>query len=144
MVPDPGDAIVGGLNANVSPSGPDALNVTSEAKVEFPDAVSVTAVVWPLLTLVTVRGPLTVSAGAAGVAGVDGGVVVVMVDFRNALRPSSAPEVGPFPAGLNDCVSGLRWVHKNAAALNIDPKRIVVAGEPSAEIILFDLAAASV
>jgi acetyl esterase/lipase len=57
------------------------------------------------------------------------GVAVVMVDFRNALRPSSAPEVAPFPAGLNDCVSGLRWTHKNAAALNIDPKRIVVAGE---------------
>lgn len=57
------------------------------------------------------------------------GVAVVMVDFRNALRPSSAPDVAPFPAGLNDCVSGVKWVHKNAAALNIDPKRIVVAGE---------------
>ena len=57
------------------------------------------------------------------------GVAVVMVDFRNALRPSSAPEVAPFPAGLNDCVSGLRWLHTQAAALNIDPRRIVVAGE---------------
>lgn len=57
------------------------------------------------------------------------GVAVVMPDFRNALRPSSAPEVAPFPAGLNDCVSGLRWLHKNAGALNIDPARVVVAGE---------------
>ncbi len=57
------------------------------------------------------------------------GVAVVMVDFRNALRPSSAPEVAPFPAGLNDCVSGLKWVVANAEALNIDPARIVVAGE---------------
>ena len=57
------------------------------------------------------------------------GIAVVMPDFRNALRPSSAPEVAPFPAGLNDCVSGLRWLHKNVEALNIDPKRIVVAGE---------------
>lgn len=57
------------------------------------------------------------------------GVAVVMVDFRNALRASSAPEVAPFPAGLNDCVSGLKWVVANAAALNIDPARIVVAGE---------------
>jgi acetyl esterase len=57
------------------------------------------------------------------------GVAVAMVDFRNALRPSSAPQVAPFPAGLNDCVSGLRWVHANAAALNIDPSRIIVAGE---------------
>lgn len=57
------------------------------------------------------------------------GVAVAMVDFRNALRASSAPEVLPYPAGLNDCVSGLKWVHANAAKLNIDPSRIVVAGE---------------
>ncbi len=57
------------------------------------------------------------------------GVAVVMVDFRNAVVPSSAPEVAPFPAGLNDCVSGLKWVIANAGHLNIDPARIVVAGE---------------
>lgn len=57
------------------------------------------------------------------------GVAVAMVDFRNAVRPSSAPEVAPFPAGLDDCVSGLRWVHAHAAALGIDPGRIAVAGE---------------
>ena len=57
------------------------------------------------------------------------GVAVAMVDFRNALRASSAPEVAPYPAGLNDCVSGLKWVHANAAALNIDASRIVIAGE---------------
>ncbi|MGA0602724.1 alpha/beta hydrolase [Caulobacter sp. KR2-114] len=57
------------------------------------------------------------------------GVAVAMVDFRNCLRASSAPQVEPFPAGLNDCVSGLKWVKANAAALNIDPNRIVVAGE---------------
>jgi acetyl esterase len=57
------------------------------------------------------------------------GVAVAMVDFRNALVPSSAPEVAPFPAGLNDCVSGLKWVHANSAKLNIDPTRIVIAGE---------------
>jgi acetyl esterase len=57
------------------------------------------------------------------------GVAVVMVDFRNSVSPSSVPEVAPYPAGLNDCVSGVRWVHANAAALRIDPARIVVAGE---------------
>ncbi len=57
------------------------------------------------------------------------GVAVVMVDFRNALSPSSVPEVAPFPAGLNDCVSGLRWVVEHAASLNVDAARIVVAGE---------------
>ncbi len=57
------------------------------------------------------------------------GAAVVLVDFRNSVVPSSAPGIGPFPAGLNDCVSGLKWVHANADALNIDPKRVVVAGE---------------
>ena len=57
------------------------------------------------------------------------GVAVAMVDFRNAVRASSAPEVAPFPAGLNDCISGLKWVHAHAAELKIDPARIIVAGE---------------
>jgi len=57
------------------------------------------------------------------------GVAVVMVDFRNSVVASSVPEVAPFPAGLNDCVSGLKWVVGNAAHLNVDPARIVVAGE---------------
>ena len=57
------------------------------------------------------------------------GVAVAMVDFRNALRASSAPEIAPFPAGLNDCVAGLKWVVANAARLHIDAKRIIVAGE---------------
>ena len=57
------------------------------------------------------------------------GVAVAMVDFRNALTPSSAPEVAPFPAGLNDCVSGLYWLEANAANLHVDAERIIVAGE---------------
>ncbi|MFT7246814.1 MAG: acetyl esterase [Candidatus Azotimanducaceae bacterium] len=57
------------------------------------------------------------------------GVAVAMIDFRNALTPSSVEEVAPFPAGLNDCISGLKWVHSQAAELNIDPAHIIVAGE---------------
>jgi acetyl esterase/lipase len=57
------------------------------------------------------------------------GVAVAMVDFRNCLTPSSAPEVEPFPAGLNDCVSGVKWLASQAGALNIDPDHIIVAGE---------------
>jgi acetyl esterase/lipase len=56
-------------------------------------------------------------------------VVVVMVDFRNAVVPSSVSEVAPFPAGLHDCVTGLEWVHAHASELAIDPERVVVAGE---------------
>jgi acetyl esterase/lipase len=57
------------------------------------------------------------------------GVAVAMVDFRNCLRASSATEVAPYPAGLSDCVSGVKWLAANADRLNIDPARIVVAGE---------------
>jgi acetyl esterase len=58
-----------------------------------------------------------------------GGVAVAMVDFRNAVVASSAPEVAPYPAGLNDCVSGVRWLAADADRLGIDAERIVVAGE---------------
>jgi len=57
------------------------------------------------------------------------GIAVALVDFRNCLMASSAPEVEPFPAGLNDCVSGLKWLHSNAADLGIDPNRIIAGGE---------------
>ncbi len=57
------------------------------------------------------------------------GVAVAMVDFRNCVTPSSAPEVEPFPAGLNDCVSGLKWLVAHADELGVDPAHIVVAGE---------------
>ena len=36
------------------------------------------------------------------------GIAVAMVDFRNSVHPSSVPEIAPFPAGLNDCISGLK------------------------------------
>jgi len=57
------------------------------------------------------------------------GVAVVAIDFRNAVSPSSVPEVAPFPAGLNDCVSGCRWVVENAERFGIDPNRVVISGE---------------
>ena len=57
------------------------------------------------------------------------GVAVAMVDFRNCVTPSSAPEVAPYPAGLNDCAAGVRWVSENADELGIDASRIIIAGE---------------
>ena len=44
------------------------------------------------------------------------GVAVAMVEFRNSVHPSAVPEIAPFPAGLNDCISGLKWVHANATS----------------------------
>ena len=52
------------------------------------------------------------------------GMVVVGVEFRNG-----AGKLGnhPFPAGLNDCMSGLQWTFDNKASLGIS--KIVVSGE---------------
>lgn len=52
------------------------------------------------------------------------GLVVVGVEFRNG-----AGRLGnyPFPAGLNDCMSGLQWTFDNKAELGIS--NIVVSGE---------------
>jgi acetyl esterase/lipase len=57
------------------------------------------------------------------------GVAVAMVEFRNSVVPSRVPQTGPFPAGLDDCVSGLKWLHSQAQRLKIDTKRVIVAGE---------------
>lgn len=57
------------------------------------------------------------------------GVVVVLVEFRNCEVAGEVPEVAPYPAGLNDCVSGLKWTAANAAKFGIDASRIVIAGE---------------
>ena len=56
-------------------------------------------------------------------------VAVAMIDFRNALTPSSVEELAPYPGGLNDCVSGVHWVSTQAEELNIDKDRIIIAGE---------------
>lgn len=57
------------------------------------------------------------------------GVAVAMVDFRNCLEPSTAPEVEPFPAGLNDCIAGLRHLIANADGLGVDPNQMIISGE---------------
>jgi acetyl esterase/lipase len=52
------------------------------------------------------------------------GMVVVGVEFRNG-----AGKLGnhPFPAGLNDCTSGLQWAYDHKAALGIS--KLIVSGE---------------
>jgi acetyl esterase/lipase len=56
------------------------------------------------------------------------GLCVVMVDFRNSLSPSAVPDVAPFPAGLNDCLSGWRWTCEHVADWGGDPGRLLLSG----------------
>lgn len=51
-----------------------------------------------------------------------GDCAVVAIEYR------LAPE-NPFPAAVEDAVSGLSWVVSNARRLAIDPDRIIVAGD---------------
>jgi len=48
--------------------------------------------------------------------------VLVSVQYR--LAPGTR-----FPGPLEDAYAGLKWLHRNAATLGVDPKRIVVLGE---------------
>ena len=50
------------------------------------------------------------------------GAIVIAVDYR------LAPE-DPYPAGLEDCYSVLRWAHESAAGWSVPTERIAVAGE---------------
>ena len=52
------------------------------------------------------------------------GMVVIGVDFRNAVTASGAH---PFPAGLNDCSSALAWIDAQRARLGITT--IILQGE---------------
>ena len=52
------------------------------------------------------------------------GVIAISIDFRNAW---TAAGQNPFPRGLNDCATGLDWVHEHRDELGIS--RITIQGE---------------
>jgi acetyl esterase/lipase len=49
------------------------------------------------------------------------GIIVASVDYR------LAPE-HPYPTPLEDCYTGLQWVHAEAGELGVDPGRIAIGG----------------
>jgi len=49
------------------------------------------------------------------------GITVVSVDYRCAPKH-------PFPAGLDDCYSALKWIASQSQELNVNPKRIAIGG----------------
>lgn len=57
------------------------------------------------------------------------GVVSIAIDFRNAFIPNGqgGGTHHPFPAGLNDCATGLQYITSHKSELNIST--IVVQGE---------------
>ncbi|WP_298886567.1 alpha/beta hydrolase fold domain-containing protein [uncultured Serinicoccus sp.] len=52
----------------------------------------------------------------------DTGVTVVSVDYRLAPRH-------PFPAALDDCLTGWRWLRAHATDLGLDPERLAIGGQ---------------
>lgn len=127
-------------NQDIAPS--DGLIITDKTFVSAPDKNTVkiqyirpdTDEVLPCVYYIHGGGMATMSCydgnyKAWGRIMAAQGVAVAMVDFRNALVPSSAQEVAPYPAGLNDCLSGVKWLSANSDNLAIDPAKITVAGD---------------
>lgn len=137
-----GDAVGGG--EEMAPST--GLNVTEEKIVSQPDGYMLTlSVIRPAKSDVTTARPCVVYCHGGGMSHYSAflncfqtlgrliahrGIVCVLPEFRNSDVPSRLGEqTAPFPGGLSDCVSAVRWVHANAKQLGIDITRVVVAGE---------------
>lgn len=53
---------------------------------------------------------------------VESRATVIGIDYR------LAPE-HPFPAPLEDCISAMHWLQREASAIDLDPERIVLSGD---------------
>ncbi len=69
-----------------------------------------------------VIGSFATHDGTCRSLAVEGGCAVISVDYR------LAPE-HPFPAAVDDCIAGFRWLREHADSLGIDPARIAVGGD---------------
>jgi acetyl esterase/lipase len=68
-----------------------------------------------------VLGSLVAAGPVCAALAEHAGCAVVAIDYRRA------PE-HPFPAAVDDCVAGARWLREEAAGLGLDPDRIAIGG----------------
>jgi len=54
--------------------------------------------------------------------------IAITVEYR------LAPE-HPYPAGLDDCYAGLKWIGNNLDTLGIDPERLMIAGQSAGGVL---------
>lgn len=69
-------------------------------------------------------GSLNSCARFCDAVAASGAAKVIAVDYR------LAPE-NPYPTGLDDCITAMRYVVSNAGLLGIDPQRIAIGGDSS-------------
>lgn len=68
-----------------------------------------------------IAGTFDMSNDTASEWAVDLGATVFSPDYR------LAPE-DPYPAGVEDCYAGLKWLVEHAESLGVDPERVIIGG----------------
>lgn len=69
-----------------------------------------------------VLGSIDTHQRLMGLLAIESGAALLGVDYR------LAPEA-PFPAGLDDCLAAIRWLRREAGRFDLDPERMVLAGD---------------
>lgn len=116
------------------PAPPAPPTTVAERFVPGPDGTSLRILVYAPEAGARTGGLLWLHGGGMVMARPDGnealcryiagtsGCVVAAIDYR------LAPE-NPYPAGLEDCYAGLRWMHEAADELGFPRDRLAIAGE---------------
>lgn len=65
------------------------------------------------------------------------GVGVCAVEFRNSMEPTElAPQVAPYPGGLNDCYAGLEWLNAKKSELGVSDQICLAGASGGANLAL--------
>jgi acetyl esterase/lipase len=92
------------------------------ARIHRPQGISVSGTVLWIHGGGLVIGRAAQNDRLCGELAREAAVAVISVEYRKA------PE-HPFPVALEDCHAGWAWLQREAAALGLDPDRVIVAGE---------------